>query len=73
MPFRTYLPTLEESSGAVTEDMEDELPKQQTQGRCPRCPTCAAFTRLAHSMLNPRNGKAVRLYQCHCGERVWDD
>jgi hypothetical protein len=51
-----------------------ELPKPQFQGvRQPRCPICAALPRLTHTMLDVRSGKTVRLYQCRCGERVWED
>ena len=57
----------------MTEEKEADIPKQQTQDHGPRCRTCAAFPRLAHSFLDTRNGKTVRLYQCRCGERVWDD
>lgn len=47
--------------------------KQHTQDVTPRCPTCAALPRLTQSILDPRKGRTVRLYQCQCGERVWDD
>ncbi len=52
-----------------------ELPKPQLQGVAlqRRCPTCAAFLRLTHTMLDTRSGKTVRLYQCNCGERAWED
>jgi hypothetical protein len=57
----------------VTEEKEAELPKQQTQDHGPRCPTCAAFPRLAQSLLDPIKGRTVRLFQCQCGERIWDN
>jgi len=50
-----------------------QLPPQQTQDTQRRCPTCAAFPRLLHKMLDPRGGKTVHLHQCACGERIWDD
>ena len=57
---------------------EKELPQQQhlqqTQDTRRRCPSCAAFARLTHTVLNSRTGKTVRLYRCdQCGERIWDD
>jgi hypothetical protein len=52
---------------------EVDLPKQQAQDYGPRCPTCAAFPRLAHAMLDMHRNKSVRLYECQCGERIWDD
>ena len=39
----------------------------------PRCAACAAFPRLTHSFLEPIKGHKIRLYQCECGERIWDD
>jgi hypothetical protein len=57
----------------VTEEKQ-ELPKLQTQDKRPRCPTCAAFPRLAGAFLDPRRGKSIRLYECEkCGERIWDE
>ena len=52
---------------------EADLPKQQAQDQGPRCPTCAAIPRLAHAMLDMHRNKSVRLYECQCGERIWDD
>ena len=52
---------------------QEQLPAQETQDQGPRCPTCAAYPRLAQSMLDTRNGRTVRLYRCQCGERIWDD
>ena len=54
---------------------DQELPQQQQQTRDTRrrCPTCAAFPKLTHRFLDPRQGKTIRLYRCQCGERIWDD
>jgi hypothetical protein len=57
----------------VTDEIKKELPKPPMQDHRPRCPTCAAFPRLTHTMLEPRTGKTVRLYQCQCGERIWNE
>jgi hypothetical protein len=54
-------------------DEKQMLPPQPTQEHGPRCPTCAAFAHLHHAVLEPRTGKTFHLYQCECGERVWDD
>jgi hypothetical protein len=56
----------------MTEEQE-QLPAQQTQDRQRRCPTCAASPRLTFQFLDSRRGKTVRLYECKCGERIWDD
>jgi hypothetical protein len=38
----------------------------------PRCRSCSASPRLARELLNARKGKTIRLFQCVCGERIWD-
>lgn len=43
------------------------------QDPAPRCPACNALVRLAHCILDTREGRTVRLYECECGRRVWED
>jgi hypothetical protein len=50
-----------------------ELPNPQQRSAIKRCPSCAAFLRFATRFLDPRTGKTMRLYECQCGERIWDD
>jgi hypothetical protein len=38
----------------------------------PRCRGCSASLRLARELLDTRKGKTIRLFQCACGERIWD-
>ena len=52
---------------------DKDPPKPQEQDKARRCPTCPEVPRLAHQFLDPRNGKTVRLFECQCGERIWDD
>jgi glutaredoxin len=56
----------------VTET-EKRLVKPQIQQTERRCPFCAALPRLLHAMLDTRRGRIVSLYQCKCGERIWDE
>jgi hypothetical protein len=53
-------------------DNDQELPQQQQQAQDNRhrCSTCAAFPKLTHRFLDPKQGKTVRLYECHCCERM---
>jgi hypothetical protein len=37
------------------------------------CPTCALQPRLLIAILDSRKGKTVRVFECQCGEIVWDD
>ncbi len=43
------------------------------QDQDPRCPVCAAFPRLTLQFLNFGNGSTIRLHECLCGHRIWDD
>jgi hypothetical protein len=39
----------------------------------PQCQRCGATPRIVQTILNSRTGRTVHLYQCECGERIWDD
>jgi hypothetical protein len=36
------------------------------------CPRCAAEPRLFLSLLDPRKGEQYQVFECQCGEIVWD-
>ena len=51
-----------------------DAPERQTATAEPRCPNCTAPPRLRHTLLDPRRGRTVRLFECStCGEWIWDD
>lgn len=54
-------------------DREDQLPEPEMQDTRRRCPACTAFVRLSHTFLDTNKGKSVHLYECQCGERIWED
>jgi hypothetical protein len=37
------------------------------------CPKCASQPRLLIAVLDSRKGKTVRVFECRCGELIWDD
>jgi hypothetical protein len=37
-----------------------------------RC-RCGAQLRLVRKMLDPRKGRTIRVFECECGERTWDN
>lgn len=37
------------------------------------CPACASAPTGVVVILDTSKGKAVRLFECRCGELVWDD
>lgn len=57
----------------MSDDRESERIKPTRPESPPRCPACAAFPHLTAKLLDTQNGRTVRLYQCQCGERIWDD
>jgi DNA-directed RNA polymerase subunit RPC12/RpoP len=38
-----------------------------------RCIRCGDRPNIVQIMLDPRRGKTLRVYECRCGERIWDD
>jgi hypothetical protein len=54
-------------------DNKEQSSPQRAQDTQRRCPVCAAFPRLAQTMLDSRKGKMVRLFQRQCGKSIWDD
>jgi hypothetical protein len=39
----------------------------------PQCQRCGATPCIVQTILDSRNGRTVHLYECECGERIWDD
>jgi hypothetical protein len=37
------------------------------------CSSCGEQPALALSMLNPQNGRTVRMFKCECGEQTWSE
>lgn len=48
-------------------ERKEGLPKQPTQDRGPRCPSCTAFPRLTHALLDTRKGTTVPVRRTHLG------
>jgi hypothetical protein len=38
----------------------------------PHCRRCGALVWIVETILDPRSGRAVRMFKCECGERIWD-
>jgi hypothetical protein len=45
--------------------------KETREGQ--RCAKCDAEPGLMHKMLEPRTGKTMRIFECKCGTRTWDE
>jgi hypothetical protein len=38
-----------------------------------KCIRCGDRPNIVQVMPDPRRGKTLRMYECRCGERIWDD
>jgi septal ring factor EnvC (AmiA/AmiB activator) len=54
-------------------EKEAERVESAEQDYPPRCPACAAFSQFRTQFLEPVTGRTIRLYQCQCGQRIWED
>jgi formate dehydrogenase maturation protein FdhE len=45
----------------------------QKQERIIFCSACASTPNLVVSILDTSKGRMVRLFECKCGEMIWDD
>jgi len=37
------------------------------------CDQCGKKIAVVLTMLNPQNGRTIRMFKCECGERTWSD
>ena len=37
------------------------------------CTHCSKKPALLRTMLNPKNGRTVRMFKCECGEQTWSE
>jgi phosphopantetheine adenylyltransferase len=37
------------------------------------CPSCGERLKLVRTMVNPRTGCIVHMFECPCGQRTWVD
>ena len=54
-------------------DSERQSDKIQKEERMMFCPACASTPDPVISILDSRKGRTVRLFECKCGEMIWDD
>jgi formate dehydrogenase maturation protein FdhE len=58
---------------ADSEQHVNDRVQNQNDERIIFCPTCASNPDLIISMLDTCKGRTVRLFECQCGEVIWDD
>jgi hypothetical protein len=57
----------------------DKLSGKETQWdrRCPHCDAQPRLVpeqpRLVREMMDSRTGRIIRMFECKCGERTWDE
>jgi len=57
--------------------MDNELKNEVFTGFEPNpvrtCSSCGEKPALLRTMLNPQNGRTVRMFKCGCGEQTWSE
>jgi hypothetical protein len=54
-------------------DMDYFSPEKMTRTQEDhRCSNCDTQRMLIYQMLDSRSGKTIRMFECKCGERSWD-
>jgi hypothetical protein len=38
-----------------------------------RCRLCGEKLELVRTVMNTNSGKIIHMFECSCGERIWDD
>ena len=38
-----------------------------------KCPLCGRALELMRKMLDLDTGRVIHMYECECGDRIWDD
>jgi hypothetical protein len=57
----------------VNDDFKNEVFSSYQPNPLPRCSGCGAKPALMLKLLNPQNGKTVRMFKCICGEHTWTE
>jgi hypothetical protein len=53
--------------------MNNEFKSEVRSQSVRACNGCGEKPALITSMLNPRNGRTVRMFKCACGEQTWSE
>jgi hypothetical protein len=56
----------------VSEDVRPEKPSQ-TLAPTQTCSRCRGVPPVLRTMLDPKSGKTIRMFECSCGERSWSE
>jgi hypothetical protein len=58
---------------SVNNDFKNEVFSGFGPNPIPACSHCGEKPALVLSMLNPANGRSVRMFKCGCGEQTWTE
>jgi hypothetical protein len=57
----------------VSNKFKNEIFSSFEPSPVPTCNQCGKKLPPALTMLNPRNGKTLRIFKCTCGEQTWQE
>jgi len=57
--------------------MDSNFKNEVFSSYCPHsirlCDQCGKKLAVALTMLNPKNGRTLRMFECGCGDRTWSE
>jgi hypothetical protein len=57
----------------MSNEFKNEVFSSFDPGPVRACGRCDKMPALVRTMLNPRNGRTVRMFKCECGEQTWSE
>jgi hypothetical protein len=57
----------------MNDEFKNEVFSSFEPNSVPACSNCGKKPALLRTMLNPRNGRTVRMFKCECGEQSWTE
>jgi len=57
----------------MKDEFKNEVFSSYEPNPIPECTNCEKRPALVLKMLNPSNGRTVRMFKCECGEKTWSE
>jgi hypothetical protein len=57
----------------MNNEFKNEVFSSYEPNPIPTCSHCGDKPKLLRKMLNPQNGRTVRMFKCDCGEQSWSE
>jgi hypothetical protein len=57
----------------MNDEFKNEVFSSYEPNPIPACSHCGEKPALLRKILNPQNGRTIRMFKCGCGERTWSE